>query len=184
LPIQFFTNQQSDEACRSCRSLFHSSLFNKADRFRGGPQGVRQEPPIDQRRLVTSPSFERRWSGRSAIDRERHFPVQLNVQRGEFAVKQLSLTEARAKLSRLVAEVDKGNGPIAIAQRSKVKALLVDPERHGRMEEELAHYRSRSRQSPLKLRGSMTLTGDLDEALQDLKREREQSLQGVIAALK
>jgi hypothetical protein len=30
----------------------------------------------------------------------------------------------------------------------------------------------------------MTLTGDLDEALQDLKREREQSLQGVIAALK
>jgi len=30
----------------------------------------------------------------------------------------------------------------------------------------------------------MTLTGDLDEALQDLKKEREQSLQGVIAALK
>jgi hypothetical protein len=30
----------------------------------------------------------------------------------------------------------------------------------------------------------MTLTGDLDEALQDLRREREQSLQEVIAALK
>ena len=43
-------------------------------------------------------------------------------------MKQLSLTEARAKLSTLVAEVDKGKGPIAIAQRSKVKALLVDPE--------------------------------------------------------
>ena len=99
-------------------------------------------------------------------------------------MKQLSLTEARAKLSSLVAEVDKGHGPIAIAQRSKVKALLVDPEWHGRVEEELAHYRNRSRQSPLKLRGSMTLTGDLDEALQDLRREREQSLQGVIAALK
>jgi prevent-host-death family protein len=99
-------------------------------------------------------------------------------------VKQLSLTEARAKLSSLVAEVAKGNGPIAIAQRSKVKALLVDPEWHGRVEEELAHYRTRSRQSPLKLRGSMTLTGDLDEALQDLKKEREQSVQGVIAALK
>jgi hypothetical protein len=30
----------------------------------------------------------------------------------------------------------------------------------------------------------MTLTGDLDEALQDLKKESEQSLQSVIAALK
>jgi PHD/YefM family antitoxin component YafN of YafNO toxin-antitoxin module len=99
-------------------------------------------------------------------------------------MKQLSLTEARAKLSTPVAEVDKGKGPIAIAQRSKIKALLVDPEWHGRVEEELAHYRSRVRQSPLKLRGSMTLTGDLDEALQDLKKEREQSLQRVIAALK
>ena len=99
-------------------------------------------------------------------------------------MKQLSLSEARAKLSSLVAEVDKGNGPIAIAQRSKVKALLVNPEWHGRVEEELAHYRTRLRQSPLKLRGSMTLTGDLDEALQDLKKEREQSLQDVIAALK
>ena len=38
-------------------------------------------------------------------------------------MKQLSLTEARAKLSTLVAEVDKGKGPIAIAQRSKVKAV-------------------------------------------------------------
>jgi prevent-host-death family protein len=99
-------------------------------------------------------------------------------------VKQLSLTEARAKLSSLVAEVDKGKGPIAIAQRSKVKALLVDPEWHGRVEEELAHYRARSRQSPLKLRGSMTLTGDLEEALQDLKKEREQALEKVIAKLK
>jgi prevent-host-death family protein len=99
-------------------------------------------------------------------------------------MKQLSLTEARAKLSSLVAEVDKGKGPIAIAQRSKVRALLVNPEWHGRVEEELAHYRSRSRQSPLKLRGSMSLRGDLDKALQDLKKEREQSLQTVIASLK
>ena len=99
-------------------------------------------------------------------------------------MKQLSLTEARAKLSTLVAEVYKGKGPIAIAQRSKVKALLVNPEWHGRVEEELAHYRSRSRQSPLKLRGSMSLTGDLDEALRDLEKERDRSLERVTAALK
>jgi hypothetical protein len=30
----------------------------------------------------------------------------------------------------------------------------------------------------------MTLTGDLDEALQDLKKEREQALEKVIAKLK
>jgi prevent-host-death family protein len=99
-------------------------------------------------------------------------------------MKQLSLTEARAKLSTLVAEVDKGKGPIAIAQRSKVKAVLVDPEWHGRVEEELAHYRRLVKQSPLKLQGSMTLTGDLDEALAELKKERKQSLERLIAGLK
>jgi prevent-host-death family protein len=99
-------------------------------------------------------------------------------------MKQLSLTEARAQLSTLVAEVDKGRGPIAIAQRSKVKAVLVDPEWHGRVEEELAHYRRLASQSPLKLRGSMTLAGDLDEALNELKKEREQSLERLIAGLK
>jgi len=99
-------------------------------------------------------------------------------------MKQLSLTEARAKLSTLVAEVDKGKGPIAIAQRSKVKAVLVDPEWHGRVEEELAHYRRLASQSPLKLRGSMTLAGDLDEALNELKKERARSLERLIAGLK
>jgi prevent-host-death family protein len=99
-------------------------------------------------------------------------------------MKQLSLTEARATLSTLVAEVDKGKGPIAIVQRSKVKAVLVDPEWHGRVEEELANYRKLVKQSPLKLQGSMTLTGDLDEALAEIRKEREQSLERLIAGLK
>jgi prevent-host-death family protein len=99
-------------------------------------------------------------------------------------MKQLSLTEARAKLSTLVAEVDKGKGPIAIAQRSKVKAVLVDPDWHSRVEQELAHYRKIAKQSPLKLQGSMTLTGDLDEALNEIKKERERSLERLIAGLK
>ncbi len=99
-------------------------------------------------------------------------------------MKQLSLTEARAKLSTLVAEVDNGKGPIAIAQRSKVKAVLVDPQWHGRVEEELADYRRLVKQSPLKLQGSMTLSGDLDRALAELKKERQQSLERLIAGLK
>ena len=72
-------------------------------------------------------------------------------------MRQLSLTQARAQLSTLVADVDKGKGPVAIAQRSKIKAVLVDAEWHGRVEEELSHYPRVAKQSPLKLRGSMKL---------------------------
>jgi prevent-host-death family protein len=99
-------------------------------------------------------------------------------------VKQLSLTEARAKLSSLVAEVDKGKGPIAIAQRSKIKALLINPEWHERVEEELAQYRAHERRLPLKLQGSMRLTGDLEVALGELEKERERALEKLITRLK
>jgi prevent-host-death family protein len=99
-------------------------------------------------------------------------------------MKQLSLTEARAKLSTLVAEVDKGNGPIAIAQRSKIKAVLVDAEWHTRVEEELAHYRRTAKQSPLKLRGSMTLIGDINQALTKIREEREASFDRLVSGLK
>lgn len=97
-------------------------------------------------------------------------------------MKQLSLTQARAKLSTLVAEVDKG--PVAIAQRSKIKAVLVDAEWHSRVEEELAHYRRAARQSPLKLRGSMKISGDVEQALADLREEREKSLERLVSRLK
>jgi prevent-host-death family protein len=99
-------------------------------------------------------------------------------------MKQLSLTEARAKLSTLVAEVDKGKGPIAIAQRSKVKAVLVDAEWHNRVEEELAHYRRAAKQSPLKLRGSMKIVGNIDRALSELGKDREESFERLVAGLK
>jgi prevent-host-death family protein len=99
-------------------------------------------------------------------------------------MKQLSLTQARAKLSTLVAEVDKGKGPVAIAQRSKVKAVLVDAEWHSRVEEELAHYRRAAKQSPLKLRGSMTLTGDINRALTEIRKERDKSFERLISGLK
>jgi prevent-host-death family protein len=99
-------------------------------------------------------------------------------------MKQLSLTQARARLSALVAEVDKGKGPVAIAQRSKIKAVLVDAEWHGRVEEELAHYRRAEKQSLVKLRGSMKITGDVDQALAELRSEREKSLERLVSRLK
>lgn len=99
-------------------------------------------------------------------------------------MKQLSLTEARARLSTLVAEVDKGKGPVAIAQRSKVKAVLVDAQWHSRVEEELAHYRTAAKHSRLKLRGSMKIVGDVERALTDLREEREKSLERLVSRLK
>jgi prevent-host-death family protein len=99
-------------------------------------------------------------------------------------MKHLSLTEARAKLSTLVAEVGKGKGPIAIAQRSKIKAVLVDAEWHTRMEEELAHSRRTAKQSPLKLRGSMALIGDINQALTEIREEQEASFDRLVSGLK
>ena len=97
-------------------------------------------------------------------------------------MKQLSLTQARAKLSELVAEVDRGKGPLAIAQRSKIKVVLVDAEWHTRVEEELAYYRRAAKQSPLKLRGSMAL--HINQALREMRKEREKSLDRLISGFK
>ena len=98
-------------------------------------------------------------------------------------MKQLSLTHAQAKLGKLVVEVEKRNRPIAITQGSKIKAVLVSAEWHSRVEEELAHYRRAAKQSPLKLRGSMTLTGDINQALKEVRKEREKSLEGIVSRL-
>ena len=87
-------------------------------------------------------------------------------------------------MSALVAEVDKGKGPVAIAQRSKVKAVLVDPDWYGRVEEELAYYRRTPKQSSVKVRGSMKLVGDIDQALNQLRQEREESLERLVSRLK
>ncbi len=74
-------------------------------------------------------------------------------------------------------QVHKGNGPIAITQRSKIKAVLVDANWHDRVEEELSSYRRSARSKLFKLGGTMELTGDLEQALEELKREREASLE-------
>ncbi len=99
-------------------------------------------------------------------------------------MKQLSLSEARAKLSALVDEVHKGKGPVAITQRSKVKAVLVDAHWHERVGEELGFYRKTLRSKPFKLEGTMEMIGDVDQALEELKREREASFQRLIEQLK
>ena len=99
-------------------------------------------------------------------------------------MRQLSLSEARATLSALVDEVHKGKGPVAITQRSKVKAVLVDAHWHDRVGEELGLYRQILKAKPFKLEGTAELTGDLDRALEELKQEREASFQRLIEQLR
>jgi len=63
---------------------------------------------------------------------------------------------------------------------SAVKAVLVDANWHDRVEEELSSYRGSARSKLFKLGESMELTGDLEQALEELKREREASLETCI----
>jgi len=86
-------------------------------------------------------------------------------------MRQLSLSEARADLSNLVDEVYKGRGPIAISQRSKLKAILVEAQWYLKVEEQLSSYRQGLRTKPFRLGGTMEVTGQVDLALEDLRRE-------------
>jgi prevent-host-death family protein len=99
-------------------------------------------------------------------------------------MKQLSLTHAQAKLGKLVVEVEKRKRPIAITQGSKIKAVLVSAEWYSRVNEELAHYRRTVKESRFKLRGSMTLIGDINQALKEVRKEREKSLEGIVSRLR
>jgi len=99
-------------------------------------------------------------------------------------MKQLSLTQVRAKLGKVVVEVEKGKHPIAITQGSKIKAVLVSAEWYSRVNEELAPYRRTVNESRFKLRGSMTLTGDINRALTEIRKERDESFERLISGLK
>ncbi|MBI1993475.1 MAG: type II toxin-antitoxin system Phd/YefM family antitoxin [Deltaproteobacteria bacterium] len=92
-------------------------------------------------------------------------------------MRQLSLSEARADLSHLVDEVFKGRGPIAISQRSKLKAILVEAQWYLKVEEQLSSYRQGLRTKPFRLGGTMEVTGQVDLALEDLRRELAAFLQ-------
>ena len=86
-------------------------------------------------------------------------------------MRQLSLSQARADLSNLVDEVYKGKGPIAISQRSKLKAILVEAQWYLKVEEQLSSYRQGLRTKPFRLGGTMEVTGQVELALEELRRE-------------
>ncbi len=61
------------------------------------------------------------------------------------AKKVISLVEARASLSRLTWEVARSGGAIAITQRSKLAAVLVNAEQYEEDMAELEQYRRQRR---------------------------------------
>jgi prevent-host-death family protein len=88
------------------------------------------------------------------------------------AKKVLSLVEVRASLSRLTREVAKGGGTIAITQRSKLAAVLVNAERYEQDMAELEHYRRQRRKGRApSFKGLIEITGDLEEASRQLADE-------------
>ena len=92
-------------------------------------------------------------------------------------MRQLSLSQARADLSNLVDEVYKGKGPIAISQRSKLKAILVQAQWYVKVEEQLSSYRQGLRTKPFRLGGTLEVTGQVELALEELRRELAAFLQ-------
>ena len=78
--------------------------------------------------------------------------------------KTVSLVEARAMLSGLTKAVAKGGEAIAITQRSKHAAVLVNAEQYEADMAELEHYRHQHRKKTrLPFSSLMEISGDLEE---------------------
>ena len=94
------------------------------------------------------------------------------------AKKVVSLMEARASLSRLAREVAKGEGAIAITQRSKLAAVLVNAERYEEDMAELEQYRRQQRKKVVSRSFSdlMEIVGDLEEGSRQLTVEYDAAL--------
>ncbi len=93
------------------------------------------------------------------------------------AKKVISLVEARASLSRLTREVARGGGAIAITQRSKLAAILVNAKRYEEDMTELEHYRrQRRKEAAPRFSGLMEVVGDLAEGSPRLAEEYHAAL--------
>jgi len=91
--------------------------------------------------------------------------------------KLISLVEARASLSRLVREVAAGEGAIAITQRSRLAALLVNAKRYEEDMAELEQYRcQRRKKRALSFSDLMEIVGDLEEGSRHLAEEYHAAL--------
>jgi prevent-host-death family protein len=92
------------------------------------------------------------------------------------AKKVVNLMEARASLSRLTQEVAKGGRPVAITQRSKLAAVLVNAEQYEADMQELEFYRRHKRQGDISSSQVMEILEDLNEGSQRLAEDYRAAL--------
>jgi len=86
--------------------------------------------------------------------------------------KLVSLVEARASLSRLTREVATGGEAIAITQRSRLAAVLVNAQRYEEDMAELEQYRrQRRKERASSFSTLMEVVGDLEEGSRRLAEE-------------
>ena len=91
--------------------------------------------------------------------------------------KLINLVEARAALSRLVRDVAKGREVIAITQRSKLAAVLVNAEQYAADMAELEQYRRQRQKDPsVALSSLMEVVGDLEEGSERLAEDYHTAL--------
>lgn len=101
------------------------------------------------------------------------------------AKKVVSLVEARASLSRLAQEVAKGKGAVAITQRSKLAAVLVNAEQYEKDMMELEYYRRQhQKKRSLSLKGLIKITGDMEEASRQLTEDYYAAVERSAASLR
>ncbi len=90
--------------------------------------------------------------------------------------KVLSFVEARANLSELVDQVSERGQTYIIAKRQKPVAVIVGVEKYKAMSNAGRHLRSRKEKRILKLKGTAAAGGDIDRAIEELRKSRIESL--------
>lgn len=90
--------------------------------------------------------------------------------------KVLSFVEVRANLSELVDQVSERGQTYIIAKRQKPVAVIVGVEKYNAMSNAGRHLRSCKEKRILKLKGTATAGGDIDRAIEELRKSRIESL--------
>ncbi len=86
--------------------------------------------------------------------------------------KTLSFVEARANLSEVVEQASKRGQTYVIAKREKPVAVIIGFEKYQDMANGRKHLKSRGGKRILKLSGTATVVGNIDQAIKDLRRSR------------
>ena len=114
---------------------------------------------------MVSPPIESGLDGSLVVQYDVHVVMKRNW----------SISEARARLSELVAEVLRSDATISIEHRDREDRVLLVSERRYRYLEEAAERAASESGRALPVAGSMELCGSDGELEQDLARIREEA---------